>query len=401
MPQTKHRRIPKYRLHKGSGQAVVGIDGRDLYLGPHGSPQSHERYARIIAEWTAGGYQLPPDPDADLAVVELVARYLRYAQQHYRRANGSATAEIVNVKQALGVLKRLYSSLPAKSFGPVQLRACRQVMIDNGLCRGTCNARTQTIKRAFRWAAGQAMIPGEILHGLDAVESLERGRTEAHDNPAVGPVAEAAVDAIRPHVSRQVWAIVSLMRLTGARSGEITSMRACDLDMSGRVWVFTPAHHKTSHRNRPRQILIGPRGQEIIRPFLTRSTTAFLFSPAAAEAERSAQRRADRKSPMTPSQRARGEAAKKRLAEGRRQSPPGDRYTSLSLAKAIRRACDDAEIPRWTPHRLRHSFATSLRKSHGLEASQLALGHSSASITDAVYAERDLTKLETIMLEVG
>ena len=32
--------VPKYRLHKRSGQAVVSLGGKDRYLGPHGSLES-------------------------------------------------------------------------------------------------------------------------------------------------------------------------------------------------------------------------------------------------------------------------------------------------------------------------------------------------------------------------
>ena len=31
------RTLPKYRKHKASGQAVVTLNGRDHYLGPHGT----------------------------------------------------------------------------------------------------------------------------------------------------------------------------------------------------------------------------------------------------------------------------------------------------------------------------------------------------------------------------
>ena len=37
-------RIPKYRLHKTSGQALVQIRGKRIYLGKHGTPESRERY---------------------------------------------------------------------------------------------------------------------------------------------------------------------------------------------------------------------------------------------------------------------------------------------------------------------------------------------------------------------
>jgi hypothetical protein len=48
MPRTS--RPPTYRLHKPRNWAVVTIEGRNHYLVPYGSPESHEKYARLIAE---------------------------------------------------------------------------------------------------------------------------------------------------------------------------------------------------------------------------------------------------------------------------------------------------------------------------------------------------------------
>jgi hypothetical protein len=42
-----------------------------------------------------------------------------------------------------------------------------------------------------------------------------------------------------------------------------------------------------------------------------------------------------------------------------------------------------------------------IRKEFGLEAARIALVHSSAVVTDAVYAERDLEKVTMIMKEIG
>ena len=39
--------VPKYRHHKGSGQAFVQVNGRRHYLGKWDSPKSKERYARL------------------------------------------------------------------------------------------------------------------------------------------------------------------------------------------------------------------------------------------------------------------------------------------------------------------------------------------------------------------
>ena len=51
---TSDRRIPKYRHYRPKDLAVVRIDGHDHYLGKYDSPQSHENYHRLVAEWLAG-----------------------------------------------------------------------------------------------------------------------------------------------------------------------------------------------------------------------------------------------------------------------------------------------------------------------------------------------------------
>ena len=82
---------------------------------------------------------------------------------------------------------------------------------------------------------------------------------------------------------------------------------------------------------------------------------------------------------------------------------------------AIARACDKADewakggivigdderlIPRWHPHQLRHNAATTLRKDFGIEVSRIALGHTTADMTEQ-YAEVDREKIKQIMGQVG
>jgi hypothetical protein len=71
--------VPTYRKHKASGQAIVtltdGLGGRrDVLLGKYGTKESRQAYARVIAEWEAGGRRLPGSA-ADLTVNELLLRY--------------------------------------------------------------------------------------------------------------------------------------------------------------------------------------------------------------------------------------------------------------------------------------------------------------------------------------
>jgi hypothetical protein len=46
MPRLIHSN-PSYRKHRASGQAVVTIDGKDIYLGPHGTKASRNEYDRV------------------------------------------------------------------------------------------------------------------------------------------------------------------------------------------------------------------------------------------------------------------------------------------------------------------------------------------------------------------
>jgi hypothetical protein len=47
MPRKK---TPSYRFHKARNCAVVTIDGRDHYLGVYDSPESRERYHRLVLQ---------------------------------------------------------------------------------------------------------------------------------------------------------------------------------------------------------------------------------------------------------------------------------------------------------------------------------------------------------------
>lgn len=99
--------------------------------------------------------------------------------------------------------------------------------------------------------------------------------------------------------------MVRVQRLTGMRPQEVVLMRAADIDMSDPTcWIYRPERHKSEHHEREREIFIGPRARELLRPYLDVAPTGYLFSPRRAEEQRRMNQRARRKSPLTPSQRA-------------------------------------------------------------------------------------------------
>ena len=62
--------------------------------------------------------------------------------------------------------------------------------------------------------------------------------------------------------------MIGLQRVTGMRSGEVTIMRGCDLDMGNRLRLYRPSSHKTEHHGHDRVVELGPRARKIVRPFL-------------------------------------------------------------------------------------------------------------------------------------
>jgi len=383
MPKLSNGRSPKYRHHKASGQAVVSLSGKDHYLGRHGSPASHAAYARLVSEWEAG-QRRPAAPAADVAeeqlpltIVELADRYLEYAKGYFVKA-GRPTSEQAGIRCAIKPLVTLYGMRSARGMKPRHLKAVRQTMVDDGLTRGVVNQHIGRVVRMFRWGTEEELLPNaSVYRRLKLVRSLQRGKTKARDNDPVGAVADAVVERTMPWLPPTVRSILTFMRHTGCRPGEAVSLRPCDIDLSSDPPLYVPREHKTEHHGKQRQIFLGPKAMDAIRPLLLRPAEAHVFDPRDSEKKR-------------------GRAARVTMR---------DHYDKNGLARAVARAISAANkaekaaavkeerepdlIPRWTPNQLRHTRATELRRLHGIEAARVALGHSDATLTAEVYAERD------------
>ena len=166
----KRIKAPSYRRHKASGQAVVTLDGKDFYLGPHGTKASHTEYDRVVAEWLANGRQLPRSGSGptDVTINELVAAYWQFARGYYVK-NGRPTDKQYALKAALRPLRRLYGSPSAREFGPLQLKTVREAMIRVGWCRNNVNKSIGRIKKTFRWGVENDRVPSSVYHALQAV----------------------------------------------------------------------------------------------------------------------------------------------------------------------------------------------------------------------------------------
>ena len=338
----------------------------------------------------SGGSRYGGRPQA-ITLRALAAMFMRHAKGHYRK-RGQPTSELDLYRRLLRRLVKTFGSITATEFGPLKLRRFRQGMIDDGWTRKSINNQISRVRHVFAWAVGEELVPAATLVALQKVAGLQADRSDAAEPEPIQPVAEADVNAVLPHVSRQVADMVRVQLLTGCRPGEVCAIRPVDVDRTGDVWTYVPASHKTEHHGKQRTIFVGPRAQAILLPYLDRADDAYCFSPLDAEAARHAEQRANRKTPVQPSQRNRKKSQPSRSV--------GDQYTRDSYRRAIERGCKAAGIDNWSPNRLRHSRLTDLERQYDLELSSIVAGHSTLKTT-MIYVQRDEARARAAMAEVG
>lgn len=413
MPRKKSAHAPSMRLHKPSGQAVVTIDGKDFYLGRYDAPDSKRKYDRMIAEWYLRGRQGPQAAAPGSTIAQLIAGYLEH-----RASEGIGPSHQKQIRIVMRILNEHYGDICITDFGPMQLKALRQKMTQMKcrnfgregaltLSRNYVNGMVVLIKDLFRWGAEVEIVPQGVYGALLTVKPFGMGKG-GREGAKVKPADISDIDAVLELATPIMRGILELQLLTGARIGEICQLRAIDIDTRGRVWKFTPEHHKTEKKGFSRVVLIGPRGQEIVKRFLKPDLHAYLFTPAEGHRNRVFVQERNGK----PFLQQRHYSGTSRCTSGNfRERYYADAICS-QLVSLVKRADALAharnpkappEVPlvrRWHTHQLRHLRATYLRSKYGIDVAQVVLGHANLATTEE-YAETDTDAAEEAIFAVG
>ena len=258
--------------------------------------------------------------------------------------------------------------LPPDQFGPRALKAVRAAMVNSGrLSRKSVNQNVGRIRRMFKWAASEELVGVNVYSALQTVAGLSRGRTEAPDHPPRQPVDWDTVSKSLPFLSAPLQAVVLVQWHTGARGGELLQARPCDIDRSGEIWRYTVPRHKGSWRGKNRVILLGREAQAVLAPLLrTKRPEEFIFSPR----------------------------------DSRDQAGVRESYDSNTYVRQVARAAQRAGVAHWSPHMLRHAYATRVRGVAGIEQCRILLGHASA-VTSEIYAKADEESVMGIVATLG
>ena len=380
MPKLKNK-PPKYSKLKQ--YAVVYLSGKTHYLGFYGSPESKTAYARLIAESRDNPVLYMPKEEAGVTVSDLAAAFL----DHVQPTLDDSTYGQYRVLIGDFLLKLFGKDTAVDDFKPRSLKLVRSEMIQSKrFCRNTINKHTRKIVSMFRWGVSEELTLETTWRALKSVKSLKKGHPDTFDHPDRQEVPDHVVAATLPFLPPVVAAMVQIQRLTGCRPSEIFNMRVGEIDQArdAELWYYMPGSHKTEEHIGKKDIPLGKPEQELIAPYIAgKAPEAAVFSPRTAMEERNAQKRASRKSKITPSQAIRNTARAAKPKQYR------EFYDENSYRKAIEYAIkrgnkvlpEGKKIPRWFPYLLRNSAATATELEVGLDESQALLSHTSANMT--------------------
>ena len=285
-----------------------------------------------------------------------------WAQAYYRHPSGRPTREHLNLRDAARNLTACCGSLPPRELKAEHLHQVQQAMIQAGLARNTINSRIKRIKRICRWAAQppRRWITPAQLADLNLLEPLKRGRSPARETPPVQAVPAEHIEQTIRHASPKLATMIRLQLMTGMRPGEVATLRRSELTRDPQnpgITIYRPLEHKTAYLEKNRTIIIGPEAGHLLEHWMSAqmTTTDSVFG-----------------------------------------------MTGNSYGNEIRRVQERNNLARWSPNRLRHTFATRTRATAGadLDALQQALGHSDIRTTQR-YAQPAPEHLISLMSRIG
>ena len=378
-------------------QAFSWHNGKRFYHGVWGSPEAEKSYKRFIAALLDSPVvALRHDGDGSVLVSELAAGFLDGIESQMDKIH------VQHFTRAVGFLVDVYGELAVNDFSPKKLKTVRNQIVKTGtLCRGMVNDYTRRIVRIFSWGVEEELVQSDTVTALREVKSLRKGEQGTFDNPPREEVPTDVICRTLPFLSPTVATMVQVQYLTGMRPSEIYRMVAGDIDRSrdSELWHYIPGSHKTERFIGKKVIPLGKPEQALLLPYLEgKQSTEAIFSPRAALRERRGRERTERKTKLTPSQRARDQHRAKNPSEN-----IGEFYDHSSYRKAIEHGIrkgnntlpDGEKIQHWTPYQIRHAAGTEAEKTGGLDKAQALLGHRTANTTKR-YAHGQLAIAESM-----
>jgi len=382
---TKSTRILQVRQDRDYD--CVYVNGKKIMLGRSGTPEAAEALRQLQIQVLTDptlGFLNPQQVTVDTLCLAYLKHSKEYDPGHY-----------FSVKTAAEILLQHYADLPVDTLDTRHFLFLQEQFVKHGVSRQYCNALMGYIRAMLKWGILRKLVPHQVYVEAKFIPPLKKGKTKARENPERQDVPDDVVRRTLPFMSPTVRAMVQVQRMTGMRPCELCKMTVGDIDRTrgNGLWYYTlKAHdpeqhaHKTEQHIGKKVIPLGLPEQELIAPYLVgKNPTDAVFSPRTAMQEWYAERRANRKTKVSPSQETRHNA---RVAKPSKRMP-GEFYDQSSYRGAVHNAIkkgnkvlsEDQQIPHWTPYQTRHAASTAAETTLGLDKAQALLGHTSANTT--------------------
>lgn len=306
------------------------------------------------------------DEEPGCTVAESIAAYLAAARVYYARSREAGTHA-----WALRPIAERWGAIPLGALSCAELLELRDELVERGLTRRAINHAVGAWRLWGRWCQDNRLCGVATMRELVAVQALKPGRSAAREPVKVCAVPHWRVRRVAEFLSPTVRRMVRLQECSGMRPGEVCGMRWEEIERAEPCWIYRPVRHKVAWRGMPRAVALGPGSRRVLEACGVRASGP-VFSPRGDAGDGGARR-------------------------------PGETWTREAYTRAVARGCERAvaagairEDEAWTPHALRHSAGTRMRRALGLEAARAVLGHSMRGGVTDVYtfeaAEREALK---------
>jgi integrase len=292
-----------------------------------------------------------------------------------------------------------YRDWSITAFGPDDLGDVQQALLKHEYIHGNkkkrytrrgINDTVKWIRKIWRWGLGRQFVKPEQVQGLEEIQALRMGDTNAPDNHKRSRVTKDELFKVVEVVNSVVGDMLKLIWYTGMRPYEVCEMRPYDIVCEDpECWLYIPGRdrtpvgkHKTTRYERIKVIPLTAYPQKILAARIKDfNSKEYIFTPREAMREFCDKKSADRRTPLS---------CGNRPGTNRKEHPmikPGEMYTNSSLCRACKRGCKRAGVEKFVPYDLRRTMATGTRSMLGKEAAKVLLGHAKIDTTDIYLLE--------------
>ena len=389
MGRRKNGAAPAATICKKTRRERVRIGDKSIWLGPAGSRQARDNYAKVLAAWGQNGGKLPadfklpvervtpavpvPPPSKGMTVADILLRSMAEVGAGLSPKELRQVSRWWRLRSAASALEP-YARLPAVEFGPLALQQIAKQLVvpkPNGQVRSRTQVREVIgeIRRIFKEAVAAEILPPERLVALQSASGSILKIDKARKRHRRQPVPAADIEATCAFLPAVVADLLRFIALTGCRPTEAMRATPEQFDTAQEPWVWEVPEHKTADLGVERVVAIGPRCRKILKRWWQGKTEdAYIFA-------RGDLRRAGSTN-----------------VKQRKLRTDGERFQQTDLRQRVVRAAEKAGVDRWTPYRLRHTGLTAARKHGGLDAAQARGGQLDSRTVERHYAGPDIAK---------